>query len=125
MHVRVFLVLVVLQAFHSAEEYFFGLYEVFAPARLVSRVVPGRPDLGFLLVQVAILAFGLWCYLAQVRPGRAAARPLMWLWAVVSIGNGVGHPLMAWLAGGYFPGLATAPLQLLVAAYLALLLARD
>jgi hypothetical protein len=43
----------------------------------------------------------------------------MWLWAVIEIINGIVHPLWSLWEGGYTPGLATAPLLLVLAVYLA------
>jgi hypothetical protein len=39
---------------------------------------------------------------------RAAYFPI-WFFALAAILNGVAHPLLAIRAGGYFPGLVTAP----------------
>jgi hypothetical protein len=113
-----FLLLIALQAAHSVEEYSFALYEVLAPARLVSRIVPGDPSLGFALVNAALVAFGAWCYLARVRVGHPSARSWAWLWVLIELGNGIVHPLLAIAAGGYFPGVATAPALGAVAGYL-------
>jgi hypothetical protein len=45
----------------------------------------------------------------------------MWIWVVVELINGIGHPLWAFQIGGYAPGVATAPVLLV----LALLVARE
>ncbi len=47
------------------------------------------------------------------------ARSIAWLWVVVEIINGIVHPLWALRVGGYAPGVATAPLLLILALYLA------
>jgi hypothetical protein len=114
-----FLGLMLLQAAHSLEEYILGLYDVFAPARFASSLVSDDLALGFALLNVAIVAFGFWCYLSRVRPGRASARTWVWLWILVSLGNGVIHSTMAVARGAYFPGVATAPLLFVLAAYMA------
>ena len=57
-----------------------------------------------------LVLFGLWCWFARIRPKRGAARGLAWFWAVLELLNGLAHIVLALLAGGYFPGLATAPL---------------
>ena len=119
-----FLALVVVQVAHSSEEYVFGLYEVFAPARLASELVSNDPATGFALLNTAIFLFGAWCYLARVQPGRPSALGWMWLWIWVELGNGVVHSSMAFIRGGYFPGLVTAPLLLGLAAFLAVQLIR-
>lgn len=114
-----FLALIVTQAAHSAEEYVFALYDVFAPARFVSELVSSDTALGFALINLAIVAFGAWCYLARVRPGRASAPAWMWPWVAISLGNGVVHSAMAFARGGYFPGVATAPILFVLAAFIA------
>jgi hypothetical protein len=45
-----FLALVIAQAAHSIEEYVFRLYDVFAPARFVSRLISANLRTGFIVV---------------------------------------------------------------------------
>jgi hypothetical protein len=52
------------------------------------------------------------------RRGWRAAVPVAWGWVVVEVVNGLGHPLGSLAQGGYTPGVATAPLLLLLAIYL-------
>ena len=73
---------------------------------------------GFVVANSLLILFGLWCWAAQVRPGRGAARALAWAWALIELGNGLGHIALAIAAGGYFPGLATAPLLLAASLWL-------
>lgn len=120
-----FLLLVLVQAAHSAEEYATGLYEVFAPARLASSLVSDDLATGFVVLNASLVAFGLWCYAVPVRSGRAGGRGWAWAWVLLELGNGIGHPLLALSRGGYFPGVVTAPLLLLVAVWLAVLLVRS
>jgi hypothetical protein len=119
-----FLFLMLAQGAHSVEEYATRLYEVFAPARFVSSLVSSDLSLGFLIVNAALVTFGLWCWAVPVRSGWRAARGLAWFWTLLEIGNGVGHSTLALSRGGYFSGLVTAPLLLLLAAWLAVLLVR-
>jgi hypothetical protein len=119
-----FLALVTVQAGHSIEEFAFRLYEVFPVARAASGLVGGDRAIGFAVLNAAFVAFGLWCYLVPIRSGRASARGWAWLWVAVELGNGIGHPLLALRAGGYFPGVGTAPLLLALALYLAARLLR-
>jgi Protein of unknown function with HXXEE motif len=121
----VFLLLVVLQAAHSAEEYAAGLYEVLAPARFLSGLVSDDPAAGFAIINSALVAFGFWCYLVPIRSGRSSARAWAWPWIAVELANGIGHVALALLAGGYFPGVLTAPFLFATAASLAVLLKRD
>ena len=88
---------------------------------------PERPGtfcdlaLGFLIFNVALVTFGLWCWAIPVRSAWRAARGLVWFWTILELGNGIGHTVMALSRGGYFPGVATAPLLLLFAVWLAIL----
>lgn len=114
----VFAGLIAAQAAHSVEEYAFRLYDVLAPARAVSDALGVARPLGFAIGNAALVGFGLWCYFARVRPGRGAWRGFAWLWGIVEIANGLGHGALALAAGGYFPGLYTAPLLVLLGAAL-------
>lgn len=115
-----FLALVLAQAAHSVEEYVFRLYEVFSPARFVSGLLTDDLPVGFAIFNVAFVLFGLWCWAAVVQAGKSFARVLAWSWGVLEFGNGVGHSVLALERGGYFPGLATAPILIAVSVWLAL-----
>lgn len=114
-----FLILIVAQAAHSIEEYVFRLFDVFAPARFVSGLVSSDLASGFAIVNAALVLFGLWCYVARVRPAHAASQAFAWFWTLLEFGNGTGHTLLAISRGGYFPGVGTAPVLLGVSLYLA------
>jgi hypothetical protein len=120
----VFLFLILAQVAHSVEEYFTRLYEVFAPARLVSSLVSHDLAVGFLVVNATLVTFALWCWAVPVRSGWHIARGLVWFWTILELGNGMGHSALALMRGGYFPGVVTAPLLLLFAGWLAVLQAR-
>jgi hypothetical protein len=113
-----FLLLVLAQAAHSLEECVFRLYDVFPPARLVSGIFSRDRATGFAVANVLLVLFGLWCYAARVRHGRPGSRALAWFWVALEAGNGLSHSLFALARGGYFPGVATAPLLLAAALYL-------
>lgn len=113
-----FLMLVLAQAAHSVEEYVFKLYDVFAPARFVSGLVSNDLRTGFVVVNIGLVAFGIWCYLARVRPAHASARLWVWPWVFVEGANGLGHPAVALARAEYFPGLLTAPLLFATSLYL-------
>ena len=117
----VFLFLILAQGAHSIEEYVTKLYEVFAPARFVSSLVSNDLALGFLILNTALVTFGLWCWAVPVRSGWQAARGLVWFWTILELGNGIAHSALALSRGGYFPGVVTAPLLLLFAGWTALL----
>src|SRR5512143_1860113 len=110
-----FLGLILAQAAHSVEEYATHLYDVLPPARFVSGLVSTDRAFGFAVVNAALVAFGLWTYLARVRSGHAAGVGWAWFWSVLEGANGVGHLVFALSRGGYFPGAWTAPLLLVLA----------
>ncbi len=116
-----FLCLILAQAAHPIEECLTKLYAVFAPARMVSRLVSDNPAAGFLVLNAALVAFGLWCWIVPVRSKWPAARGLVWFWTLLELGNGLGHIGLAVSRGGYFSGVATAPALLLFAGWLAVL----
>ena len=117
----IFAFLIAAQAAHSTEEYITRLYEVFAPARFVSSLISSDLSLGFLVVNAALVGFGLWCWAVPVRLHRSAGNGLIWFWTLLEVGNGIGHLTFAATRGGYFPGAATAPLLLLFSGWLLVL----
>jgi hypothetical protein len=121
----VFLFLILAQAAHSVEEYNTKLYQVLGIARFVSGLVSNDRALGFLVLNAALVAFGLWCWAVPVRSGWRVARGLVWFWTTLELCNGVAHSALALSRHGYFPGVATAPLLLFFAAWMAVLLVRQ
>jgi hypothetical protein len=111
--------LVLVQAAHSVEEYVGRLWESFPPARFVTGLVSQDHERGFVVLNVALIGFGLWCVLWPVRRGWPATVSLGWAWVAVEIINGVGHPLWTLRQGSYTAGVATAPVLLVIAVYLA------
>jgi hypothetical protein len=111
--------LVLTQAAHSAEEYLGRLWESFPPARFISGLVSQDLERGFLILNIALVGFGFWCFLWPVRHNWPLATTLAWIWVVMEVINGIGHPLWSLRQGGYTPGVATAPLLLLLAINLA------
>jgi len=101
------------------EEYIGRLWESFPPAQFLTGLLSSNLERGFLLINGSLLAFGLWCFFWPVRRGWPLAFSLAWFWVAIEIINGIGHPLWSLREGGYTPGLATAPLLLLLALYLA------
>ncbi len=116
-----FLALVTTQAAHSVEEYLGRLWEVFPPAALLTSLISEDRELGFLVINTSLVAFGFWCFLYPVRRQWPAAETLIWVWIVIELINGIGHPIWTWRQRAYTPGMATAPVLLV----LALLLVRQ
>ncbi len=115
-----FLVLVLLQAVHSVEEYAFKFYEVFPPAQWLNQAFPGIARPGFVAFNIFLMLFGLWCFFRRVVPSSLTARLWAWVWVTIELYNGIAHPAWAVAIRGYNPGLATSPLLFAVALYLAL-----
>jgi Protein of unknown function with HXXEE motif len=115
-----FACLVIAQAAHSVEEYRGRLWETFSPARFVSGLVSRDLQQGFLFLNVALVAFGVWCTLWPVRRRWATAPAFAWLWVAIELVNGIVHSIRSLISHGYTPGVATAPVLLAVALYLAL-----
>jgi len=114
-----FLALVAAQAAHSVEEYSGRLYESFAPARFVSGLISQDLQRGFLIGNVTLVTFGLWCFFWPIRRHWPSAIGVMTFWVAVELINGLGHPLWTLVQGHYTPGVATAPILLILSAYLA------
>ncbi len=99
------IVATMVQAVHFAEEAAFDFHITF-PALFGQ---PPMPWSGFVAFNLGCLA--LWSTAAY----RAVHAPLWatwaaWFLALAGVLNGVAHPAMAWIEGGYFPGLVTSPL---------------
>ena len=103
----VFLLLILSQAAHSVEEYVTKLYDVLAPARFVSGLISNDHQAGFLIINAALVGFGLWCWAVPVRSGWPAARGLAWFWTILELVNGLNHSFLALRQGGYFSGVIT------------------
>jgi hypothetical protein len=111
--------LVFTQAAHSVEEYVGRLWETFPPARLVSGLISSDRELGFIVLNMTLVAFGVWCFLWPVRGQWRMAGPVAALWVGLELINGVGHPLWSLRQGVYTPGVATAPILFVLAILLA------
>jgi len=111
--------LLIAQIFHSIEEYRGRLWESFPPAAFVTGMVSPVRELGFLVINALLVAFGIWCLLWPVRHKWRVVRPLLWFWMLIETINGVGHVAWSVRQGGYTPGVITAPMLLVAATYLA------
>lgn len=111
--------LVLAQAAHSVEEYVGRLWESFPPARFLTGLVAQDREQGFLVINILLVAFGLWCFLWPFRRQWPSAMTIGWGWVAVEIINGIGHSSWTLWQGGYTPGVATAPILLLLGINLA------
>ena len=115
----VFAALVATQAAHSLEEWRYRLYDVFPPARLLSGLVADDRERGFVAINLALVSFGVWCAAVPVHRRWPSAVTFVWVWVAIELVNGVGHPLWSFIQRGYTPGVATAPILLVLALALA------
>ena len=114
-----FSALVLAQIAHSIEEYVGQLWESFPPARFLTGIISSDRAFGFIVANIALVAFGIWCLLFPVRKEWPSAARFLWFWIVLETINGIGHPAWTLRQGGYTPGVLTAPILLGIALYLA------
>jgi hypothetical protein len=117
--------LVAVQAVHSVEEYAGRLYDVFPPARWVTGLAFDSRERGFIVINAALVAFGLWCLLVPVRRHWPSRVGLIWVWVWMEMINGVVHSAWSVMQGAYTPGAASAPVLLVVALLVARSVARE
>jgi len=113
-----FLLLVLVQGLHSIEEYFGRLWEVFPPARFLTGLLSKNLETGFLIINIGLFIFGIWCWLTPVRRNKFFARGLIRFWIIIELINGTGHPVWALYERACVPGVVTAPVLLVLAVYL-------
>jgi hypothetical protein len=113
-----FLLLIILQAIHSVEEFIFGFYEKFPPMRALYREAPHLAKPAFAIANALLILVGLICYYYWVRPVRERARSVVWAWIILESVNVIAHFMWAILIRGYNPGLATVILFAPVLIYL-------
>src|SRR5215813_8790004 len=102
-----FLVLIVLQGLHSAEEFIFKLYDAFPPMRFLYAGVPRLAQSAFIIFNSLLITAGLVCFYRWVRPGGRAGRTVVWVWTGVEMFNATARCIWAVMARGYVPGLVT------------------
>lgn len=99
---------IAVQGLHFIEELLFGFHRKF-PAQLGLEQWTDRFFVAFNLVWLVVWIAAL----LMVRQRIVAALWPLWFLAIALTANGIVHPLLALRAGGYFPGLYTAPLAAL------------
>jgi hypothetical protein len=113
-------IVVIVQIVHSVEEFVGRLWESFPPAAFLIGIISSNGEAGFLMINAALIAFGIWCFQWPVRRGWSSAVPIIWRWVLIETINGLGHLVWTLLQGRYTPGVATAPVLLGLSVYLAL-----
>jgi len=116
--------LVVAQTAHSIEEYLGRLWETFPPAAFLTGLVSSDREVGFLVLNGALVGFGFWSLLWPVRRSWPSVPALAWTWVVIEMINGIGHPAWSLRQNTYTPGVVTAPILLVLALSLAIQLRR-
>ena len=111
----VFLVLVLVQGVHSIEEYVGELWENFPPARVLCGLVSDNLVTGFLIINIGLFVFGLWCWLFPIRKNYFYGQFLIWFWIVLELVNGIGHTIWTLMQKEYTPGILTSPILLVIA----------
>ena len=119
-----FLVLIVLQALHSTEEFIFKFYEVFPPMVSIYRDAPRLAQPAFILFNSILVLAGFLCLFRWVWPARRGAKTVVWIWVGVETFNVIAHCVWAILIWGYNPGLVTGLGFMPVVVYLIYLLRR-
>lgn len=89
----IFLMLVIVRALHSVEEYSGRLWEVLRPAKLVSSVVAENTGTGFLIINIGLFIFDMGCWFFLLRRNTAFARGVFWFWIIIELINGAGRPV--------------------------------
>jgi len=120
-----FAALVMAQTAHSIEEYAGRLWESFPPAAVLTGLISTNRELGFAAINISLVAFGWWCLFGPVRRNWSSAPGFVWFWIVIETINGIGHPAWSIAQGAYTPGVATAPILLALALYLAFVMLGD
>lgn len=96
---------VVAQGAHFGEEAATGLHQQL-PALLGQSAMPFSIFFLFNVTWLAIWAVSI----PGLSSGRSVALFAAWFLAIAGLFNGIAHPLLALVSGGYFPGLFTSPL---------------
>lgn len=112
---RLFLILILLQALHSIEEYIGRLWANFPPATFLCSLISDDLHFGFLVINIGIFAIGFFFWISIIRHWSRGSPVIIWTWIVIELINGIGHPIWSLMQGGYTPGLITAPVLLIVA----------
>lgn len=103
----------VVQSLHFSEEWATGFHIRF-PALLG---LEPMPLLVFVLFNLAWIAIWI-ASIPMLRSAQTFGIFAAWFLAIAGILNGIAHPLMAVISGGYFPGLFSSPFIGLAAVFL-------
>jgi hypothetical protein len=116
MHTRIstlFLLLILAQVTHVAEEYIGRLWEVYAPAIFICNLVSRDPHTGFLAINIVFLTISF-LYWRSLTRKEIALPGLIWLWVVLETLNIGGHFAWSISRAAYTPGLVSAIYLLII-----------
>jgi hypothetical protein len=116
-----FLLIVLVQGLHSIEESIGKLWEVYPPATFLSGLVSANLKTGFIIINVGLFIILTLTWLTTFSKNYST-KALLWLWIILELINGIGHSFWAIIERSYVPGLATAPVLIILALYLARIL---
>jgi Protein of unknown function with HXXEE motif len=102
---RLFLVGLAAQCLHFTEEFVTRFQDRFP----VLLGLPAWPENFFVVFNLIWLSIWILSAIGLQRGYRFTLFPL-WFFAIAAVVNGVGHPVLALVARGYFPGLITSPM---------------
>src|SRR2546423_15685569 len=100
-----FLLLVIVQAIHSVEEFIFRFYERFPPMTFIYQNAPQLARPAFAISNALLILIGLICFYYWVQPARKGATAVVRIWIIIESLNVVAHIVWAALIGGDNPGL--------------------
>ena len=104
--------LIMVQGIHSIEEFIGKIWESFPPATYVCHLISNDLMTGFIMINISLFAFGLWCTIFPVRQNHNYANFIIGFWIFIELINGIGHLLWTINQRMYTPGVLTAPILL-------------
>ena len=107
--IHVYLFGLAVQCLHLLEEYLTGFQRQY-PRFLGMAPWSDRFFITLNLIAMAVFILAALGLLVHVR----IAYVVVWFFAIAMTVNGIGHPALSLWRGGYFPGLITAPIHLIV-----------
>ncbi len=108
-----FLLIALVQGLHSIEEYYGELWDVYPPATYICGLVSNNLENGFVIINISLFIVLMLTWLITFSKN-SSAKPLLWFWCILELINGVGHSVWAIMERSYVPGLATAPVLLIL-----------
>jgi hypothetical protein len=117
-----YLVGIAVQCLHLCEEYLTGFHAMF-PEWAFGYRWSDRLFVSFNLIWLSVFVLAAWGVFNNVR----LAYLVVWFFALIGgVGNGIFHPVLSVIRGGYFPGLVTSLPHLVVGVLLVIeLVKRD